>query len=116
MPAEIKFTKLKRPLEARRLSSLVNFKGKFIFLIGGVDVRDIKQTLDSVHKYDIESNKWSMSSTLNHARGQHSSCTLNDFIYAFYGLDYENFADSIERLNGIEAISGRKIGVRRKKW
>ena len=95
---------LAKPLQGRKHTSLVNFKNKFIFLIGGSSVQDSKITLDSVHKYDIENNSWSATSTLNHVRAQHASCTLNEFIYVFNGLDYRNFVSSIERLNGEEAI------------
>ena len=63
----------------------------------------------SVEKYHIESNTWSEAPQMNLARSWHSSCSLSDKIYVFFGV-YE--ADvrsirSIEFLNAKDHVEGR---------
>ena len=44
-----------------------------------------KEPLNLVHKYDIEGNKWSPTSSLNYDRARLTCCVIHDYIYAFKG-------------------------------
>ena len=77
----MKFTQLDTPLQGRSLTSLVNFKNEFIFLIGGKNIKGTN--LDKVDKYNIKKDKWSKTAVLNNACYRPVSCILDDFIYVF---------------------------------
>ena len=58
-------------------------------------------TLSTVDLYDVRQDKWieNRVPNMNTARWYHSSCTLADMIYVFFGQKDKQTVMSIERLN-----------------
>ena len=80
---------------ARRKHKLVAVKERQIYAIGGYDA--VKR-LNSVERYDIEVNKWTVVSPLLHRRNDHAACAYNDkWIYVFCGYDGDSSIDTVER-------------------
>ena len=57
--------------------------------------------LSSVDVYDVKSDRWieNRVPNMNTARWYHSSCTLADMIYVFFGQREKQTVMSVERLD-----------------
>ena len=49
--------------------------------------------------YLISANSWSFAPSLNYARADHSSCTLNEVVYVFCGRTTHGLVNNIESLD-----------------
>ena len=70
-----------------------------------------KEPLHDVHKYDIEGNKWSPTSSLNYDRARLTCCVIHDYIYAFKGYRSKKRTPNdyvIESLNVKKANAKKK--------
>ena len=77
---------------------MCNYHDKFLYVSGGHSKSCA--TLDTVVKYNIDSDMWEDAVNLNGKREYHSSCSLKEMIYVVGGRDvnYE-FTKTIEQLN-----------------
>lgn len=102
-PGKLQVDEKARPCEARSFTSLAIFTEKFIFVTGGCAVvfRSDDELLTSVEFYNVDSDRWTRTTSLNHGTSWHSSCTQGDMLYCF-----NTRQPAIESLNAREATQG----------
>ena len=84
--------------KTRNYHTACGFKDKFIFVIGGDNGSVFGSYLSTVHRFDLEFNKFSDELSLNHPRRSAGSLELGAYIYAVGGHNGA-FLSSIERLD-----------------
>ena len=71
--------------------SMIGYKDK-IYVIGG-------ENSNVVESYDIKNNKWEQLNSMIRNRAHPNLFIYEDYLYAFFGKDNDDYAKSIERLN-----------------
>lgn len=65
----------------------------YLYAVGGFDD---SLPLQSVERYDIQTDTWSIISTMNSCRGGVGVCTMGRMIWAVGGHDGMNYLNSVE--------------------
>ena len=96
--------KAKPRISRDTVNSFVNFKNKFLFVIGGCTVYmqgGQEESMTSVEIYNLNRDSWAEGPSLNIARDSHTSCILGDRIYTFFGKSTQSHEvlSTIEFLN-----------------
>ena len=65
---------------------------KHVFVFGGYNGRE---EINSVEKYSIEADTWSLVSPMNYIRSQCSVVALGKYFYAIGGLGIKNLVDKV---------------------
>ena len=71
--------------------SMIAFDDK-IYVVGG-------ENTDTVERYDIKTNTWELLNPMLSCRSYPNLSIYEGFLYAFFGLNKDGYAKSIERLN-----------------
>merc|ERR1719419_2160589 len=67
--------------------------GNQIFVMGGYDGTN---QLNTVERYDVETDTWSFAASMRHRRSALGVTALHGRIYVLGGYDGETFLDSVE--------------------
>ena len=62
--------------------SITNFRNRLLYLSGGMNFDDDR---NEVYVYDFQSREWADAPSMNKKRFRHSSCSLGEHVYAFFG-------------------------------
>ena len=83
---------------------MTNFKDKHIFKLGGMGKHTSRRVTEV---YNLATNLWSKSRSMNIARAYSSSCALGDYIFIFGSLHLtKTECQRIEKINAQKLLDG----------
>ena len=90
-------------IERGNSCGISTYAEEYIFVSGG------SGSIKTAEYYSVKNNNWTKAPEMNDRRWYHSQCTLDDYLYVFFGMSYDGKPNSIEWINARKVISGIPI-------